>query len=640
MTNNIFKTGAGLLAILGTMALASCSDKDEMPATGGGDAASDFSLALKGMPVAAGAAATDYQDAVSVFQFGPDGLFSKNVISSYDPEGINLVKGTTRALYCVSGIEIDAAEDATADGFALTTFSTMEGAASAPLFLSAFSAIEPSQMNCELTMTRGVARIDIDARDADMDITSITVDDAPVATYVFPGKAPLETETTVYTREYTEVPTGTDKGAFMLFESAKAVNVTVHGNADGTEITVPAVIEKVERNKVYTLRVYDKNATVKASFTVADWEEGDSFNGAPDTSKGLRIDPAASVFPEGVTVDYANSIIEVPGEGAAGMKIAFSSEMRVDIDTIIYYGERVEIDSIEAKHVRFTAEKAYNTDEGVVTKFNVDINPQMKGRPDYEIKMYVKKTVMNTSYDCVTIRVAQSEYQIPTVELAGIKWMAFNANTPEPDDQIYVEKGKTMEDMYVDDWVTCTGGLFQFGRKYKYIPYQSYNPSNDLGGQKQDIPWVHYSHLPLPEGYHVATIDEWLTLIPAETKIEDGTSYTAGNGETINVEVIRLPGDVVTPTNVNGVCRYLKLTSAETGNTLILPYGGYKSDKSTALTSNFGKDMVYWGNDNNNCAGGHARAIRFMFNWGNSCVPNVFQWPMEAFAYVRGVKND
>ena len=642
MINKIFKSNTGVFALMGLLTLASCSDKEEMPVAAGGNEAADFSLAIKGMAAAAaGAPAADAQDAISVFQFGTDGLFSKNVISSYDPEGINLVKGTTRALYCVSGIEIDAAEDATSEGFALTTFATEEGASSAPLFLSAYSEIEPSQMDCELTMKRGVARIDLDARDADMDIAYITVDDAPAATYVFPREgSKLDGETVVYTHEYAEAPTGIEKGVFMIFESAKDVHVTVHGSVDGTEIAVPAVIENAERNKVYTLRVYDKNATVKAGFTVADWEEGDTLISSPDMSKGLFIDEAASVFPEGVTVDYLNNIIEVPGYGAEGMKIAFSSEMRVDIDTIVYYGERVEIDSIEAKHVKFTPEKAYNTDKGVITKFNVDIDPQLKGRPDYEMKMYVKKTVMNTSYDCVTIRVAQSEYQIPTVELAGIKWMAFNATTPDPDDQVYVDKGKTAEDMYVDDWVTCVGGLFQFGRMYKYIPYQSYNPSNDLGGQKQDIPWVHDTHLPLPEGYHAASIDEWLTLIPAETTIEHGTSYTAGNGETINVEVITLPGDVVTPTNVNGVCRYLKLTSAETGNTLILPYGGYKSDKSTAMSSNFGKDMVYWGNDNNNCAGGHARAIRFMFNWGNRCVPNVFQWPMEAFAYVRGVQND
>ncbi|MDE6553276.1 MAG: hypothetical protein K2K98_10015 [Muribaculaceae bacterium] len=640
MTNNIFKAKTGVFALIGMLVLAACSDKEDMPMAGGGNDGSDFSVVLRGMPAApAGAPSATGQDALSVFQFGPEGLFSKKVINSYDPEEINLVKGNTRALYCVSGIDIEAAEETTEAEFALTTLTTEEGASTAPLFLSAYTPVEASQMNCELTMKRGVARIDLDARDADMDITSIIVEDAPASTYVFAGESPIETVTTVYTHEYAEAPTGVEKGVFMIFESSKEVHVSVHGTVEGREITVPAVIETAERNKVYTLRVYDKNATVKAGFTMTDWEDGDTFNGAPDTSRGLTIDPAASVFPEGVTVDYLNNIVEIPDTGVKGMKIAFNSEMRVDIDTICYYGERVTIDSIESKYVKFSAEKAYNTDKGVISKFNVDIEPQLKGRPDYEMKMYVKKTVMNTSYDCVTIRVAQSRFQIATVELAGITWMAFNATSPDADEQIYVEEGKTVEDMYVDDWVRCTGGLFQFGRKYRYVPHQSYNPCNDLGGQKQDIPWVHESHMPCPEGYHVATIQEWRRLFPEGTRLEDGTSFTAANGETINVEIVRLPGDVVTPTKVNGVCRYVKLTSQETGNCLILPLAGYKGDKSTAASSNYGRDMVFWGNDNQGCPGGYARAMRFMFNWGNACNAEVFQFQMEAFAAVRAVKN-
>lgn len=643
MSNKIFNIHTGIFAIAGALALASCSDKEDMPIFGGGsNDASSFSLALKGMPAApAGAPSAATQDEISVFQFGPDGLFSKSVLNSYDPEEINLVKGTTRALYCVSGISINAEEETTEAQFSLTTISSEEGASSAPLFMSAYTSIEPSQMNCELTMKRGVARIDLDTRDAEMDITSITVDDAPTATYVFAGEAgKLQTETTVYTREYSAAPTGVEKGVFMIFESDKDVHVTVHGNVDGMDIAIPAVIENAERNKVYTLRVYDQNASVKATFSMSDWEDGGTFNGSADMSKGLHIDMDGSFFPAGVTVDYANNIIEVPGSGVKDMKIAFLSEMRIDIDTICYTGERVLIDSVEAKQVKFIAEKAYNTDNGVITKFNVEIDPQFKGRPDYEIKMYVKKTVMNTSYDYVTIRVAPSEYQIPTVELAGVTWMAFNATTPHLDDQIYVEKGKTVEDMYVDDWVGCTGGLFQFGRQYLYIPYQSYNPSNDLGNQTQDIPWVHETHMPCPEGYSVATIDQWHMLFPIGTRLADGSSYTAGNGEEINVEIIRLPGDVVTPTNVNGVCRYMKLTSQQTGNCLILPLAGYKGDKSTAMSSNFGRDMVYWGNDNPGCPGGYARAMRFMFNWGNECTAEEFQWPMEAFSYVRAVKNN
>ncbi len=114
MSNKIFNITTGVFAIAAALAVASCSDKEDMPIVGGGDNdASGFSLALKGMPAPAGAPAAASQDEISVFQFGPDGLFSKSVLNSYDPEGINLMEGTTCALYCVSGISIDAKEETT-----------------------------------------------------------------------------------------------------------------------------------------------------------------------------------------------------------------------------------------------------------------------------------------------------------------------------------------------------------------------------------------------------------------------------------------------------------------------------------------------------------------------------------------------
>ncbi|MDE6668197.1 MAG: hypothetical protein K2K26_00780 [Muribaculaceae bacterium] len=641
MTNNIFKTGAGLLALFGAMTLASCSDKDEMPATGDTNADSDFSLAIKGMPARPEASASDAQDAISVFQFGPDGLFSKSVINSYDPEGINLVKGTTRALYCLSGIDIDVTEETTQAEFALTTITTEEGAASAPLFLSAYTLIEASQMNCELTMKRGVARIDLDARDADMDISSITVDDAPASTYVFEGEGVMpDAGTIVYTYEYAQAPTGVEKGVFMIFESDREVHVTIHGSVDGTEITVPAVIETVERNKVYTLRVYDKNATVKAAFTMTDWEEGDTFNSSPDMSKGLHIDPTLSVFPEDVTVDYVNNIIEVPYSGAAAMKIAFSSEMRVDIDTIIYSGQRVLVDSIEAKHVKFVAEKAYNTDNAVITKFNVDINPQMKARPDYEIQMYVKKTVMNTSYDHITIRVAASPYQIQTVEIGGSTWMAFNATTPDIAEQVFPEIGQTVEEAYQHNWATSIGNFFQYGRQLGYSPWTSNDP-NANQSTPRNIPWTDPDCMPVPEGYHVATEAEWLRLIPSGVQIP--STYTAGNGEQIKVEVVELPETLSDSPSASAnkaklFMRYVRFESLETGNVLCIPICGMKT-ASTAEYPGGGRAMhawvSYWIS---------ADRYTWLFQIGGTsgaltATQGRDRWNYDGFLPVRGVKN-
>ncbi|MDE6335858.1 MAG: hypothetical protein K2L34_04735, partial [Muribaculaceae bacterium] len=127
------------------------------------------------------------------------------------------------------------------------------------------------------------------------------------------------------------------------------------------------------------------------------------------------------------------------------------------------------------------------------------------------------------------------------------------------------------------------------------------------------------------------------TLCPNGTVIP-GT-YKAGNGESITVTLHAVDGTIQTPTKVGGSIRYMKFTSNDTGNVLILPIAGWKGDKSTAANPTFGKDAVYWTNSNVSCWGGHARAFRFMFNWGDEAKMEEFQFAMEAFAYVRAIKN-
>ena len=643
MTNNIFKTGAGLIALFGAMTIASCSDKDEMPAVGDGNTAPDFSLAIKGMPAAtAGAPATSRQEAISVFQFGPEGLFSKNILNSYDPEGINLVKGTTTALYCVSGIDIEAAEETSETEFVLSTISTNEGDNTAPLFLSSWTAIGPSQMDCELIMRRGVARIDLDARDANMDITEITVDDAPASTYIFASeKGKLaDASTTVYKYVYETAPTGVEKGVFMIFESDKEVHLTVHGIVDGNEITVPAVIETVERNKVYTMRVYDQNASIKASFNVAEWVDGGSISSNTDTANRLAFDMDNSVFPAGVTVDYANNIIDVPSTGVAGMTIAFNTDLRVDVDSVYFYGERVEVDSIKEKHVNIEVAKAVNTPTGVLTKVNININEQLKARPGYEIKIDLRKMNMTLSHDNLTIRVAESPYQIQTVEIGGITWMAFNAMSDDLGDQVFPAEGLTVEETYQQHWAASIGNFFQYGRKKGYSPWTKNDP-NGNEATPRNIPWSDPDCMPLPPGYHVATNADWLNLIPSGTSIP--STYTAANGENIKVEIVELPGTLddspsAAANKANLLKRYIRFESLDTGNVLILPVCALKGATMDEYPGG-GKKMHAW-------ASYWIAEDRYIWlfqiaenNGSPTATQDKNRWNYNGFMCVRGVKD-
>lgn len=595
MVNNIFKASAGVLTLIGLLAMPSCADNDEMTAVVA--EGPEMSLILNGLPAATAATSESGQDALSVFQFGADNLFSKSVITSYDPMSISLVKGTTQTLYCVSGIEVSATDATTARQFAVTTVSTAEGENSAPLFLSAWAAVDATQMNCELTMRRGVARIDVDSRDADMTITSITVEDAPASSYVFAGDAGklADAGSAVYTHVMGTEYAAVEKGMFMLFECDREVHINVHGKVDGRVVTVPATIPSVERNKVYTLRVYENNATVKAVFTMADWEDGGEVSVNPDVAGRLCFDMANSVFPEGVTVDYANNVIEVPGTGISGMKIAFNTDLRVEVDSIYFTGDCVEVDSIKEKHVNINIGKAVNTPTGVVTTVAVDIDGQLKGRPGYEVKMDLRKMNMSMSYDNLTIRVAESPYQIQTVEMAGVTWMAFNAVSPDLSEQVYPADGLTVEETYQQHWAQSIGNFFQYGRQKGYSPWEKNDP-NGNEETARNIPWTNPDCMPLPEGYHVSTAAEWLKLVPAGTVIP--STYIAQNGEEIKAELIVLPGTLddspsAAANKAKLQKRYIRFESMVTHNVLIIPICALKGPAMDEYPGG-GKTMHDW----------------------------------------------
>lgn len=642
MMNHISKATMGAIALMGVLAFSSCSEDKEDLAFGGSDC-NAMSLSLKGFPTTtATEAPAATQPMLKVFQFSNSKLSAKTVLKEYNPESIDLMRGTTTSLYCVSGVDIDAPEGTAESEFVKTTFTTAEGVNSAPFFLSGSATIEATQKNCEVNMLRGVARIDLDAREADMEISGITVDNAPATTYVFAtGEVAPSTATTVYTHTYESAPTGVEKGVFMVFESAGEMNVTVHGTANGTPISVPAVISTVERNKVYTLRVYAKNATVKADFNISNWEDGGTVPGQTDLSQGLHIDRENSVFPEGVKVDYVNNIIEVPGTGAGGMKVAFSTEVRVDIDTVCFKGANVEIDSVEAKYVHIAAQKAFNTPTGVVSSFDIDIDAQLKGRPGYEIKMYVKKTFMTSSYDCVTIRVAQSPYQIRTVNIAGSNWMAFNATGNDLNDQIYPEEGLSVEEMYQNNWVQTVGNFFQYGRLKAYSPWEKNDP-NGNSDTPRNIPWTDPAAMPLPAGYHVASAKEWQMLLPVGTTIP--STYIAGNGEEIKADLITLPGTLSgTPStaanNAKLMMRYVRFESMETHNVLIFPICGQKTpswDEYPGSGTAMHNRVIMWIADDR-------QVWLFELSTKNgvlTATQGINRWNYDGFLPVRGIKDN
>lgn len=618
-----------ILAAVLSFAFCSC-EKDGPNA----DKPVDFSLVVRGL-------AFDSQNSpgsaesigeFSLYQFS-DGVLYKHANLTPDKDSRVPISGVVNTtLYCIANATFEAQDLTTRESdFRESVIESLPGANSAPYFLAATAEIDSkaNSGNKEITvsMKHGVARIDLNtAADSKTRITEFIIENAPAATYPFIENSMPGEETTVYSKKYDPAFNGVDNAAFYVFESTVPVTATVRGTYNGIPIRIRTEIPAVERNKIYELEIVNSGATVTGEFEIKDWEEGETVTGKPDTDRKISVSEKLSEVPEGVKIDPDHNIVEVPASGVSDMTLAFVSDSRIEISSIEDKPENVTLSGMSVK----------DTSEGIVSSFRVSVPKQTNGRLGYSIFVHLRNALLSGSYDFLEIRVAPSEHQIETVEIGGCVWMAFNATGQTLEEQVYTLDGLTVEEMYQKNWINTVGGLFQFGRRFMYIPWVGYNPSNNLGNQTQDIPWQSASHIPCPEGYRLPTRAELESMFPKGTTIPG--KYVAGNGEHITATLHTAEGTLSTPSGVTGTQRYVKFTSEETGRSLFIPLAGSKGDKSTSNNPAFGKRAVIWTDSNQGCPGGHALTYTMKFENDETTVISEDRLQMEAFASVRCVK--
>ena len=563
---------------------------------------------------------------VTAYLFGTDGLLTGSGLCSDGVSAIEVeaVEGTFA--YFLAGASLTVEEGVTrrTDFLKMSYGSAAEHRDSAPELMTAQTILGDGAGR--LTFMRRTARLDIDtSADDKIAVAEVTLSGAAAATLPFMAGGDAGGETLTYRKSFASPAAGRLANVFRLYEKSSAVAVHIRGTYAGIPVFIDVDIPSIEAGKVYTVALVNTGSTIEGRFDVAPWQEGDTVVGYPDTEDYIRLDRTYTSVPAGVTVDFAANTVEVPAEGAE-MTLAFSASSRVEVSPAVSGGGNVTVGAPEY----------VQTGSAVVSKYRVTVAPQGRGRLGYSVTLNLKYSLLSGSYDYLVLRIAPSVNQIETVVMAGVEWMAFNAVSPELDDQIYPLAGAAVEDMYRNDWLSCVGCLFQFGRMYPYIPWQSYNPSNNLGNQTADIPWQNASHMPCPEGYRVPTPAELNALLPDGMSMEG--SFTNGAGERIFATVNTAAGTVSTPTGVGGQPRYLKLT-ADDGRVLIIPLAGNKGDKSTSANPGFGQRAVLWTNNRgDNLAGGWAYTQKVEYN-GGAPAASSSSLQMEGFASLRCVKK-
>ena len=459
-------------ALLGTLFLGACSD--DAPSEGEGKQQT-YSLVVKGITTSGSDSSEELRD-VSVFQFSDGNLYKTQQLTpeANGQSSVSALNGSR--LYFLTGVTLPVQEgNITEEEFRNMTIGEGLHDNSAPDFMAAVVELESSpqtrsSQEINVGMKRGVARIDLNTTaDSKTLIKEVIVEDAPAETYPFIENTSASDKTVSYLKKFDPAFGGEQQGIFRIFESARPVNITLRGTYDKIPIRLKMQLPNIKRNKVYELSVLNVGATVEGIFEIKPWEEGETIIGKPDTEHRILLNASQSKIPEGVTVDYENNIVKVPATGVSDMKLAFVSDTRIDISATEGTGSGVNLSEMSVSEET----------EGIVSAFNVSVAAQGNGRLGYTILVHLKNALLTGAYDYVEIRVAPSDKQIETVEMGGSIWMAFNARSRDLEDQVYPLDGATVEKMYHNGWISSIGGLFQYGRKYMYIPWQGYRPYPD-----------------------------------------------------------------------------------------------------------------------------------------------------------------
>lgn len=541
---------------------------------------------------------------IDLFQFS-DGVYVDKM--TVDPSKNNVVefarKPCTR-IYALAGYKVEGAHKMSEHDFAMLTIPIPKDSYSAPVFFTSVTDLYYDTDNFSIEMLRGVARLDIDNEDPQLKIEKVTISGAASSSNIFPtdgrecGMAP-----TTYSRTFEAGIEGIEESAFVLFETSSPITVTVNGRRNGKAVEIVSETPSIERNSIYTVCIHeegyhnDKERMIHsdgnnseesaslASIKVRAWVQGDVENGHIDLEE-TAINIERSSIPAGVRINSSDNSVTVPAEGVSGMKLAFVTRAPLKLGSVLSDTEGVKVTAIGQEA----------TDKGYISEFSIDVAKQPKGAHRYLTTVFFS----GSSNFFIEIKVEQSPYQIPTVRIGGHDWMCFNAVSQDPEEQIYLRNGKTVERMYVEHFEECIGNMFQYGKPNPFSPWKAYDPSM-FADQTRDEPWATKSKMPLPKGYHVPSIDEWQDLIPDGTIIP--SSYRTPSGDSIRATIVTYPGTIDgTPSAITNAQNYLRrgvlFESIATGARLFFPMAGIKTNTSSEIPTDpkfrFDTRSGYW----------------------------------------------
>lgn len=435
-----------------------------------------------------------------------------------------------------------------------------------------------------IPLTIGEAQIDLDVTSSKLlHINNIRIENASASTLLFLQESPKSlTPKMDQTQEFNPPVKGKKENILRIYESDTPVSFSVNGEYDGVPLSFRTSLPQVLRNTKYTLKVMNSGAEMTGFFSVDQWSETDTVNTGTNADEKLLIDMKHSVFPEGTVVSESRQSLNVPYTGG-DVTLAFMAESAVDFESIIDDLSNMQIDLLEVRR----------EEDKILTRYRIRVKGQGENTLPYPTVLNVKSILRQHSTNIITLIVGAPPLYIREVTLGGVTWMAFNARSHNTEDQIYPIKGYSVEEMYNYEWLTSLGGLFQHGRNYMYVPWES--GINNQGNQADNHQWTDAKNTPCPEGYRIPTTAELRSLFGNGTgMVPGGWNY---NGERITASEVTASNSQININGVTGVAKYLKLSGAR-GGKMYIPYGGSKSSISPSSKDPlFEQGFRLWGSE-------------------------------------------
>lgn len=157
-----------------------------------------------------------------------------------------------------------------------------------PIMTAQLNLTEGMNMQPEITLKRGIARLDINIKDENVQVKGLNIANARKNMFLFAQddvRSPEEASEDVVNMTFeTPLEQDTHEGVCFLYEQAgRKLPITIPATIDGINTNlITELPATVKRNCIYTVTVTRKGAILEAVISIQDWETGDTVEAYPE----------------------------------------------------------------------------------------------------------------------------------------------------------------------------------------------------------------------------------------------------------------------------------------------------------------------------------------------------------------------